>query len=684
MNKTLKTSLCIALFFHMVSSFSQNTNYGTGSLSSVTTGIGNSAFGNSTLFSTTTGSSNSALGWKALYKNVLGSSNSALGVNASYSNYDGLENSAFGNGALSNNVSGSYNSIFGSGAGANISNDHNCAFGVSSLGGSGGACTAMGAGALQYNTTGFVNCAYGATSLQNNMTGNYNVAVGQASIANNISGSYNVGLGTGTLFSSNSSNNVAVGYQALTASSSSDNTAVGYKASYNFNGKTGSNDALGSEALLNNHEGISNVAIGHQALYSAGQSYSTAVGYQAAYNYLSINGVAAFGYHALYSNDYGQFNSAFGTIALEHTTKGGDNTAMGSSAMNLNVLGKRNTGIGSSVLYNSLGDDNTAGGYMAGASFTNDRCTFLGSNSDALNALGTTNSTAVGYSATVTSDNFVQLGDPSVLFVGSFGTTTMVSDGRFKKDISQDVPGLKFIKELRPVTYHYDVPKIAEFLYGNKADNYKKESAKSINAKSKVTYTGFIAQEVEISAKKIGYDFSGIKSPQNEKDMYGLGYAEFVVPLVKGMQEQQGMIEVQAKTIAQQQEALSNLMSKMEILSSQLNDIKECCSNGSHSSGTGINNTVPTMSLPQLLNAVPNPASNSTVVYYYVPSSYNSAKIQLTNVNGEIIQTIDIISAGYSSCTLQLANVANAIYNYSLIVDGKIIDSKKLSILLKN
>ncbi len=55
--------------------------------------------------------------------------------------------------------------------------------------------------------------------------------------------------------------------------------------------------------------------------------------------------------------------------------------------------------------------------------------------------------------------------------------------------------------------------------------------------------TGFVAQDVEKAANEIGYDFSGVDKPKNSNDFYGLRYAEFVVPLVKGMQEQQQMIE---------------------------------------------------------------------------------------------------------------------------------------------
>jgi len=67
--------------------------------------------------------------------------------------------------------------------------------------------------------------------------------------------------------------------------------------------------------------------------------------------------------------------------------------------------------------------------------------------------------------------------------------------------------------------------------------------------KEKMIQTGFIAQEVEQAAKETGYDFSGIDKPKNEKDFYGLRYADFVVPLVKAIQEQQTIIEQLRKQV---------------------------------------------------------------------------------------------------------------------------------------
>ena len=39
------------------------------------------------------------------------------------------------------------------------------------------------------------------------------------------------------------------------------------------------------------------------------------------------------------------------------------------------------------------------------------------------------------------------------------------------------------------------------------------------------------------AAKDLHYNFSGIDAPKNDNDLYELRYEEFVVPLVKAMQE---------------------------------------------------------------------------------------------------------------------------------------------------
>ena len=76
--------------------------------------------------------------------------------------------------------------------------------------------------------------------------------------------------------------------------------------------------------------------------------------------------------------------------------------------------------------------------------------------------------------------------------------------------------------------------------------------------------TGFIAQEVEQAARQCGYDFHGISKPRNQNGLYSLNYAEFVVPLVKAVQEQQQQIDAQQKQIDDLKALVQSLLVKVK------------------------------------------------------------------------------------------------------------------------
>ena len=111
------------------------------------------------------------------------------------------------------------------------------------------------------------------------------------------------------------------------------------------------------------------------------------------------------------------------------------------------------------------------------------------------------------------------------------------SDKRFKNNIQENVAGLDFILNLRPVTYSLNVEKINDFLGVTGLQGSDEILKNAARKKEAIIQTGFIAQEVEEAAQSLGYDFSGVDAPKNEHDFYGLRYAEFVVPLVKAVQE---------------------------------------------------------------------------------------------------------------------------------------------------
>ncbi|MDY0090896.1 MAG: tail fiber domain-containing protein [Flavobacteriaceae bacterium] len=177
------------------------------------------------------------------------------------------------------------------------------------------------------------------------------------------------------------------------------------------------------------------------------------------------------------------------------------------------------------------------------------------------------NSTALGANTVITGNNQIRLGNNAVTSIGGFTGWTNVSDKRLKKDIQEKVPGLAFITKLRPVTYHLDMEAIAQLLEIPE-EARDKESEKQ---KGNMVHSGFIAQEVALVSKELGYDFSGVDAPKNSTDFYGLRYAEFVVPLVKAVQEQNSLLELQAIEIALLKTELEALSKALKTLTNKEN-----------------------------------------------------------------------------------------------------------------
>ncbi len=462
--------------------------------------------------------------------------------------YAGSVNNATGGGL--------YNTFIGRDAGAsNTTGSANTAQGFQALqlNTTGLGNTANGAGALQSNTYGSENTALGALALQLN-TGVRNTATGYKALWLNTIGYDNTANGNKALLNNNGSNNSATGAYALT------NNSTGY-----------SNTANGTHALTDNTSGSENTAIGGDALtFNTTASQNTAIGVNALYNQSYNNGGVswetgnvAVGYNALYLNSptsafNGIQNTAVGNYALQGNTTGKLNTASGYASLVSNNAGNQNTAIGSSALYsNTSGNYNTAIGdgalyYLNGGSENIAIGADAGTSSGSPGATNTISIGNRGYPNAA--NNQVFIGNLSTLWNGGNKTWSTYSDARMKNNIKEEVKGLDFILRLRPVTYYRSID-VAMKITGNKETKVYPEKYDV----EKIKETGFLAQEVEKSAKEAGYDFSGVTVPKNSNQLYTLSYEQFVVPLVKAMQEQQAMIKTQ-------QQQIDLLMKRIEIL----------------------------------------------------------------------------------------------------------------------
>ena len=525
--------------------------------------------------------------------------------------------------------------------------------------------TSIGANSLLTNSTGYNNCALGFEAGYTNTTGKNNTFLGYESGRTSSIYDYNTIVGWQAGYSNAATGTTLLGVNSGQVNTANYSTFLGYQAG-NQNTSGSGNVCIGIDANYYNTTGSGNTVCGYEA-GGVGYGANTIMFDNAIYGYLAgykegttsgVSGDCFFGYEAGYSNTGSGANTFIGQVA------GFSNTAGYSSG---NTTGSNECFVGD-------------GAGTACISGSNNTC--IGEQANVCTACSTlTNVTAIGYQASVTAahgSNTMQLGNTSITSVWCQPGVWNVSDRRIKNNIQANVPGLAFIKLLQPVTYHYDIHKqnniqgyptkttvihevkdslghiVTPFSSVTSIDTAMWDGKYDIE---KINYTGLIAQQVDSAAQQINYDFSGVHKPKDGTGIYGLNYAQFVVPLIKAVQE----------------------------LSKTVDSLK--AANSSHrmmqNNGNGKNN-IDTVQVKLALldgatlgDAQPNPNSGSTQIPYYLPQNTTGAKIIFTDLLGKVMKE-QALQAGYGLMNVDTQDLPGGIYNYSLIVDGKLIDNKKM------
>jgi hypothetical protein len=233
----------------------------------------------------------------------------------------------------------------------------------------------------------------------------------------------------------------------------------------------------------------------------------------------------------------------------------------------------------------------------------------------------------------------------------AIGGTWTNSDKRYKKNIMPLENALSKLKSLNGVVYEF------------RTDEYKEmnfNSGKSI---------GFIAQDLEkVIPEAVRKD---------DKGFYAVNYDEIIPVLVEAIKEQDKKAEEQQKA----NDELKNKVDKLEQL------VKSCCSNSSM--GNNNTNTSDKMAAQNNINLsdkntivlnqnVPNPFAENTVVTFNIPNTFTKAQVFFSTSDGKVINTFDIKEKGEGRLNVFANDLSSGMYTYTLVVDGKTIDTKKM------
>ena len=120
-------------------------------------------------------------------------------------------------------------------------------------------------------------------------------------------------------------------------------------------------------------------------------------------------------------------------------------------------------------------------------------------------------------------------------------------------------------------------------------------------------------------------------------------------------------------------QAINELTAKVAVLEGN-----ETTSKRAIPSATGINTTNEAVTLLSLGQNKPNPFGETTSIAVSVPEDVQTAFLYVYNLNGSKVAQVDIPARGYTSVTLSAATLSEGMYLYSLVADGKIVQTRRM------
>ncbi len=228
------------------------------------------------------------------------------------------------------------------------------------------------------------------------------------------------------------------------------------------------------------------------------------------------------------------------------------------------------------------------------------------------------------------------------------------SDKNLKQNIQEFTGAMGIINKLKP--RHYEYKRDAQYAFLNLA---------------KGMHYGLLAQDVEevlpnlvhtskhtvLKAEKIesqhrrANEKTAVKSSPETVDLKAVNYTELIPIMIKGMQEQQA-----------ENDDLRARVATLEAL------VKGLANSREKNIGAGT-----------LSQNSPNPAKGITRITYTLPAGARHAQMILTDSGGKTLKAISLNASGVAD--INTTSLSSGVYNYTLLIDGKLAETKKLTVV---
>ena len=233
----------------------------------------------------------------------------------------------------------------------------------------------------------------------------------------------------------------------------------------------------------------------------------------------------------------------------------------------------------------------------------------------------------------------------------------ITSDISTKREIKTIESSLDKVMQLRGVTFEseFDLKdnlELSDFVAENEQTNMTQKLVTQMNSERSRKHMGVVAQEVEeVVPEVVRTTLNGTKA---------VAYTELVGLLIEAIKEQQSQIEeLKAQVFSQEStNPVRNLRSVSD---------KDALS---ISSDVAVKN--------MLYQNVPNPFTSDTKIRYTLSEDVVNANLYIYNMQGTQIKNISGLSGGAGVITINGRELKAGMYIYTLIADGKEVDTKRM------
>lgn len=240
------------------------------------------------------------------------------------------------------------------------------------------------------------------------------------------------------------------------------------------------------------------------------------------------------------------------------------------------------------------------------------------------------------------------------------GMWSTASDRRLKKDVKPFSDGLDKILAINPVTFKYNGQG------GIKADgkDYVGVIAQEIQQVAPYTVSTFTHKKLQFDSKE--GSFLPMETVVGEESFLSYDGTALVYMLINAIKEQQKMIDEKDAHL----KALESRLDRLEALVSQTTTTTT--THSTQSVTLASNNDY------LLKQNEPNPFNQTTKISYALPQGTTDAFLRIQDMNGKVLRNVKLGETATGDIIINAGELTPGIYSYSLLINGNVIDTKKM------